>query len=69
LWPPRFDQREAQDVAIEVAAEKATIPIDRAVPAGLIVNELVRNSRKYAFGNGGGLIRVHFAISQISEPF
>jgi two-component sensor histidine kinase len=50
-------------------AEKATIPIDRAVPAGLIVNELVRNSIKYAFGNGGGLIRVHFAISQISEPF
>jgi two-component sensor histidine kinase len=49
------------DVTIEVAAEKATIPIDRAVPAGLIVNELVTNSIKYAFGNGGGLIRVHFA--------
>jgi two-component sensor histidine kinase len=51
------------DVTIEVAAEKATIPIDRAVPAGLIVNELVTNSIKYAFGNGGGLIRVHFATT------
>jgi two-component sensor histidine kinase/putative methionine-R-sulfoxide reductase with GAF domain len=51
------------DVTIEVAAEKATIPIDRAVPAGLIVNELVTNSIKYAFGNGGGLIRVYFATS------
>jgi two-component sensor histidine kinase/putative methionine-R-sulfoxide reductase with GAF domain len=51
------------DVTIEVVAEKATIPIDRAVPAGLVVNELVTNSIKYAFGNDGGLIRVHFATS------
>jgi two-component sensor histidine kinase len=49
------------EITIEVEAESAQIPIDRAVPAGLIVNELVTNSLKYAFGNRAGTIRVHFA--------
>ena len=56
------------DVAIEVEAEPAQIPIDRAVPAGLVVNELVTNSIKYAFGNSGGHIRIGFkTISNASE--
>jgi two-component sensor histidine kinase len=50
------------DVTIEVEAERITIPIDRAVPAGLVVNELVTNALKYAFANTGGHIRVHFGI-------
>jgi two-component sensor histidine kinase len=50
------------DVTIDVVAEPITIPIDRAVPAGLVVNELVTNALKYAFDNAGGRIRVHFAI-------
>jgi two-component sensor histidine kinase len=50
------------DVTIEVEAEHITIPIDRAVPAGLVVNELVTNALKYAFDNAGGRIRVHFGI-------
>jgi two-component sensor histidine kinase len=49
-------------VTIDVDAEPITIPIDRAVPAGLVVNELVTNALKYAFDNTGGRIRVHFAI-------
>jgi two-component sensor histidine kinase len=49
------------DIVIEVEAQSAHIPIDRAVPAGLVVNELVTNSLKYAFGNGGGRIRIRFA--------
>jgi two-component sensor histidine kinase len=36
------------------------LSLDRAVPAGLIVNELVTNSLKYAFDDTGGLIRVSF---------
>jgi two-component sensor histidine kinase len=55
-------------VAIEIEAERAEIPIDRAVPAGLVVNELVTNSINYAFANAGGRIRVHFAhVSNSSE--
>jgi two-component sensor histidine kinase len=50
------------DVTVEVDAEHITIPIDRAVPAGLVVNELVTNALKYAFDNAGGHIRVHFRI-------
>ena len=50
-----------EGVAIEVDV-KATflLSLDRAVPAGLIVNELVTNSLKYAFDDDGGVIRVSF---------
>jgi two-component sensor histidine kinase len=51
-----------EGIAIEVEAGRVTLPIDRAVPAGLIVNELVTNSIKYAFDEKGGLIRVSFRV-------
>jgi two-component sensor histidine kinase len=55
------------DVNIDVDAANATIPLDRAVPAGLIVNELVTNCIKYAFGNAGGRIRVTFELTNNSS--
>jgi two-component sensor histidine kinase/putative methionine-R-sulfoxide reductase with GAF domain len=56
------------DLTIEVVAQSIDVPIDRAVPAGLVVNELVTNSIKYAFGNAGGRITIHFApVSNSSE--
>ncbi|MFC7398714.1 sensor histidine kinase [Chelatococcus sp. GCM10030263] len=53
---------QRDNVAIEVDAMAAIMPIDRAVSVGLIVNELVTNSLKYAFGDKGGVIHVTFAV-------
>lgn len=50
------------EIEIDVEAEPAQIPIDRAVATGLVVNELVTNSLKYAFGNSGGRITVTFKL-------
>jgi two-component sensor histidine kinase len=56
------------DLIIEVEAQKIEVPLDRAVPAGLVVNELVTNCVKYAFGNSGGRIKVSFkTVSNSSE--
>lgn len=41
-----------QRVKLEVAMEKLNLDIDTAVPLGLIVNELLTNSLKYAFEKG-----------------
>jgi two-component sensor histidine kinase len=51
-------------ITVEVEAQRVSIPIDRAVPAGLIVNELVTNSIKHAFGkDDGGRITICFALT------
>lgn len=50
-------------ITIEVDVDTAGIPLDRAVPIGLIVNELVTNSVKYAFDDEGGTIHVMFRLN------
>src|SRR6476620_8983317 len=51
-------------VLIKVDVDAASIPLDRAVPIGLIVNELVTNSIKYAFDAEGGVINVVFRVNE-----
>ena len=49
-------------IAIECRAERHDVPLTAAVPLGLIINELVTNSFKYAFpDNRPGLVRVAFS--------
>lgn len=51
-------------IAMTVEVDEAKIPLDRAVPVGLIVNELVTNSIKYAFDEQGGTISVTLRIDE-----
>ena len=50
--------QQTDDVRIEVETDELELAIERAVPVGLILNEVATNSVKYAFGSGGGAIQV-----------
>jgi PAS domain S-box-containing protein len=53
------------DIKIEVKAEALQIDPDRAVPFGLLVNELATNAIKHAFPNGTG--RVVLSVEQAGD--
>ena len=49
----------ARGVQLRVEAESIELDLDRAIPCGLILNELISNALKYAFpGNGAGEVVV-----------
>jgi two-component sensor histidine kinase len=52
------------NLTIETEFDAASIPLDRAVPIGLVLNELVTNSVKYAFDDEGGVIKVTFRADE-----
>lgn len=50
------------DVTLDVQVERISLAVDRAIPCGLILNELITNSLKHAFTDGRrGAIRVALA--------
>jgi two-component sensor histidine kinase len=52
------------NLTIDTEFDPVSIPLDRAVPIGLILNELVTNSVKYAFDEDGGVINVTFRLNE-----
>jgi two-component system, sensor histidine kinase PdtaS len=51
-------RQQAEIVEVDVESDELELTIDRAVPLGLILNEIAMNSIKHAFGQKGGRIRV-----------
>ena len=57
-------KKGGHDVNINIDAEGAELDIDRAIPIGLILNELVSNSFKYAFPEKeGGQIYINIQMN------
>lgn len=49
---------EPERIRLELAADTVRLPINTAIPCGLVVNELVTNALKHGLAGGGGLLRI-----------
>lgn len=55
--------RPAPSVQLNIETERIDLNIETAVPCGLILNELVSNALKHAFGDGGGQLDVGVRVT------
>lgn len=57
-------ENSQRNIQLQISADDYTIPFSTAIPLGLIVNEVLTNSYKHAFGfNGEGIINVQLQLS------
>jgi two-component sensor histidine kinase len=54
-------KQQVENIEIDFEADEVELAIDRAVPLGLILNEVATNSVKHAFGPEGGRISIRLA--------
>lgn len=48
-------------IALRIDAQKIVLPVDKAIPCGLVLNEVISNALKYAFPDGrSGDIQIAF---------
>ena len=56
------------DIVTKINVDDVLLDIDKAIPCGLIINELVSNSLKHAFPDGGkGEIRIDLSVVNDSQ--
>lgn len=61
-----FGQHNGQ-VEIHYAVQPLKLDVDTAIPLGLIINELLTNSLKYAFSEKGGIIEITLSADDIGR--
>jgi PAS domain S-box-containing protein len=55
-----------ENVSLDIDIDNVSFPIDIAIPCGLLINELLSNSLKYAFPNGRDGI-IHIRLEQLNR--
>ncbi len=56
--------KTSQDISLMTAVDEVTLDLDQAIPCGLMINELVSNSLKYAYVNGEqGILEVRMGTT------
>lgn len=64
----RTYSNQQANIQFDYQIDDAYLPMDIAIPCGLIINELISNSFKYAFVNKpSGVISIHFKNIQENE--